>query len=77
MKREKLLNEMANVMEIDICELRDNYDLKGHGLDSLLVVSMIAAIDIIYDVRVQGSDIDRCETVRDVFNLIEFKQKAS
>lgn len=77
MERNKLLHEIANVMEKEICELTDDYDLKGHGLDSLIVVSMIAAIDIIYGVRVQASDIDKCETIKDVFNLIKLKQKAS
>ncbi len=75
MEREKLLSEMANLLEINICELHDEYDLKSHSLDSLVVVSMIATIDIIYSVRVHGSDIERCATVKDIFNLIEIKQK--
>jgi acyl carrier protein len=77
MERDKLLNEMAQVMEIDICDLNDDFDLKAYSLDSLVVVSMIAAIDIIYGVRMQGSDIEECITVKDIFNLIKLKQSSS
>ena len=77
MEREKLLGEMANLLEMNVNQLHVEYDLKSHCLDSLVVVSMIAAIDIIYGVRVHGSDIEKCTTVNDIFHLIESKQKIS
>ncbi|OGT63249.1 MAG: hypothetical protein A3E85_06055 [Gammaproteobacteria bacterium RIFCSPHIGHO2_12_FULL_45_12] len=76
MKKENLLSEIAKFLEIDRCNLNDKYDLKGHSIDSLVVISIIAAVDIIYSVRVQGCEIDKCETVGDIFSLIDLKLKA-
>jgi len=76
MKKEKLLNELAQLLEVDVDKLSDSYELDTNALDSLVVVSIIAIIDITYAVRIQGSDIEKCNTLKDIFNLIELKQKA-
>lgn len=75
MKSEKLLDEIATLIEVDRAELKGSFDIKGHNLDSLVIVSLIAVIDIIYSVRVQGREIELCETIDDIFKLIELKTR--
>lgn len=77
MEREQLLNEMANLLDVNIDELHDGFNIKNYGFDSLIIVSLVAAIDVFYGVRISAYDIEKCITLNDVFNLIQLKKIAS
>lgn len=40
---------------------------------SLIALSIIAMVDEEYDIQIKGDDVRRCDTVGDLFSLIESK----
>jgi acyl carrier protein len=77
MKRENVMNEIAKLIEVDRSVLNDEFNLKGNCMDSIVIVSMLAIIDINFGVRVQGAEIEACETLGDIFKLIDSKNKSN
>jgi acyl carrier protein len=78
MKKETFLNELAQLLELDVNLLKKDYPLKENQLwDSLAIVSTIASVDQHYQLAVKGIEIEHCETLDDLFSLIDKKQKTT
>jgi acyl carrier protein len=74
MNKKLLLNDLAKIIEVEESTLTDDSRLSGHEYwDSLTMVSMIAAIDQHYKCDVSGLELEACETVENLFELIESK----
>ncbi|KTD62107.1 acyl carrier protein [Legionella spiritensis] len=72
MNKDLLLNDLAKLLELDKHLLSDTFLLNDEAnWDSLAVVSTVAAIDQHYKVSVRGSELMSCNTVKDIFYLIE------
>ncbi|CDG18380.1 hypothetical protein [Xenorhabdus doucetiae] len=71
MNKTLLLSDLAELLEVDITLLNDDYVLDSKGRwDSLAIVSVIGAIDQHYVVQVNGEDLGLCQRVGDIFNLV-------
>ncbi len=74
MKKSECLNELAKLLVVEVSLLTDDFLLKNHQLwDSLSMISVIALIDQQYQVTVSGEEVDKCNTIGDLFNLIKRK----
>lgn len=74
MKNKAISQELARLLEIDVNTIEDDFKLAGHGgWDSLAIVSLIATIDQAFGVIVKGCEIEKCLTVKEIFNLIDSK----
>lgn len=76
MKHDLLLDEVAKLLEIDRSDLNMDTLLTGYGnWDSLVVISMIASIDEHCGILLKWHEIEQCQTLNDLFRLIECKNK--
>lgn len=76
MKYKNLLNEIAKLLQIDSKDLDTHAPVNSYGnWDSLVVVSSIALIDQEYNILLNASEIETCQTMNDIFKLIELKQQ--
>lgn len=75
MKKLEYLNELAKLLAVKVESLTDSFLLKSHLLwDSLSMISAVALIDQHYQVAVSGEEINNCNSVGDIFYLIEQKR---
>ncbi|QGW89116.1 acyl carrier protein [Enterobacter asburiae] len=71
MNKALLLVDLADLLEVNIEELHDDYVLDPEGCwDSLAIVSVIGAIDHHYGVQVNGETLSRCQRVSELFDLV-------
>jgi acyl carrier protein len=76
MKNEIILNELANLMEIDRNDLNLNYPLEQYGnWDSLTAISTIALVDEQYGILLKSCEIEKCKNLNEIFELIDDKTK--
>lgn len=76
MKKLECLNELARLLVVEVELLTDNFLLKNHLMwDSLSMISVIALIDHKYQVTVSGEEVNNCNTIGDIFNLIKGKSE--
>lgn len=74
MKKELLLKDLAQLLMVNVDLLNNTFLLKDQGLwDSLSVVSTVAVIDQHYKISVKGTELISCQSIGDIFNLIENK----
>ena len=70
---DKFLEGMAEILEISPSDVTPELDLTQQAWDSLAVVSAIALIDECVGVTVDGSALARCESVKQVQDLVSAK----
>ena len=71
MNKTLLLVDLADLLEVSITLLNDDYPLDPEGRwDSLAIVSVIGAIDQHYAVQVNGEALGRCQRVGEIFALV-------
>ena len=74
MEKKQYLNELSKLLATKVDVLTDEFVLEQSPLwDSLSMVSTIASIDHYYQVTVKGAEVERCNTVGDIFGLVEQK----
>jgi acyl carrier protein len=74
MNKSLLLDDLAELFEIDVKQLTNDYPLKNNLLwDSLSVVSTIASVDQHHNVVVKGLELENCKNIEDLFNLVQGK----
>lgn len=66
---------MAEILEVDVAEVKPELDLQACSWDSLAVVSTIALVDDCFNVLLDGQSLGECNTVADIEKLIESKKK--
>lgn len=71
MNKTLLLVDLADLLEVSITLLNDDYPLDPEGRwDSLAIVSVIGAIDQHYAVQVNGEALGHCRRVGEIFDLV-------
>jgi acyl carrier protein len=71
MKIEKFIADMAEAIEMDQASLSVETEYKELGnWDSLAALSMIAMIDDSYNVSIGGDDLEKTNTVKDLWELV-------
>lgn len=74
----KFYEGISEILEVDAALVNRDFDLHSGdaGWDSLAIVSVIALIDEIYDLSVDGKLLGECETVGNIEDLIKKAQAA-
>ena len=67
---QRFLKDLANELEVDARTIDDSFSLIGDSWDSVTVLSTVALIDDHFDVSVEGSELEDCESVGQVLSLI-------
>ena len=70
---DKFLEGRAEILEISPSDVTPELDLTQQAWDSLAVVSAIALIDECYGVTVDGAALAKCESVKQVQDLVSAK----
>ncbi len=65
---------MAEILEVDVAEVKPELNLNEHSWDSLAMVSTIALVDDCFNVLLDGQSLGECQTVADIEKLIEAKK---
>ena len=65
---------MAEILEVDISEIKPEFELNTVDWNSLAIVSTIALADECFDVMLNGRTLDLCKTIADIENLIASKK---
>lgn len=73
---EQLKESLADLMEVPAEQIEPGFDLRGR-MDSMNVVSIIALVDEIFGVVLNGPDIAKCESVADLEVLIGKTRRGS
>lgn len=74
MNKALLLADLSALLEMNVAELVDDYQLMDCQLwDSLSMVSMVGSIDSHYGVAIRGHELEECKTVADLFSLVAEK----
>lgn len=66
---------MAEILEIDVNEVKPELDLHTVTWDSLAIVSTIALVDDCFNTLLDGQALGACNTLADVEKLIEADKK--
>lgn len=61
---------LAEILEVDVDQIKPELSLEEGSWDSLAVVSTIALIDDVYDVTVHPNALGDCKSVGDIEKLI-------
>jgi acyl carrier protein len=68
------LQDLAAVMEIDVAELGDSYELVW---ESILTVSTITLLSRHFDLTLDVEDLLRCKTIGDLCRIASAKRMAA
>ena len=66
---------LAEILEVDTGEVNSSLEL-GENWDSLAIVSTIALIDDVYDIKVRPEKLADCKTVGDIEQLVASEKEA-
>lgn len=70
MSMQNFLIDLADLLEVEVEELTDEFVL-GDGIwDSLAIVSSIALIDEYFDITVNGEALRKCADIKSLIGLI-------
>lgn len=73
MNEEAFLKEFASLYpEVEPAAIRIETQFKNiEGWDSLVALSLIAMVDEKYKVKLGGADIQKAQSIRDLYSLVE------
>lgn len=71
MEFNEFLKEMADLLEVEVEELNDDFELNKGNFGSVNVVSTIALIDEFFNVTVKGKELAQVKTIGEVLELIK------
>ncbi len=75
MLKEEFINEIAEIILVPPAELKEDKILaEFEAWDSIVIVSMIGMIDEYYNVSVKGCDLEKCNTLGEIKQLIQQRQ---
>ena len=73
---EDFFEGIAEILEIDTNLVTKELALHDYAWDSLAVVSVMAMVDDVFSVMLDGQSLAKCVTVADILQLIEIAKKA-
>ena len=68
---EKKLELLAEILDVEVEELKPEAELADVNWDSVAALSFIALMDEEFEKEVKGTDIKKLETVQDVLDMME------
>ena len=71
MTYQAFLTAMAELLEVETKDLKDNYELNSDNYDSVVVVSTIALIDEYFDITVKGIELAKAKSIGELLALIQ------
>ena len=71
--KEKVLNSISGVSNIDTNELKLEDNLSDLGLDSLDVIDIIMDIEREFNIAIPDADVEKMNTVDDMIKYVESK----
>lgn len=74
MEQEQLFVHLAKILDVPKDKITGDYTFAFDEWDSLVLMSIAAAIDEVYDVVVSVKELPKCETIGELLNLIEEKK---
>ncbi len=74
MNTDIILNELAKLLEVKRSDLSVNSPIRDW--DSLILISMIAIIDEHFGILIKSYEIERFQTIKDIFLFIKNTQKS-
>jgi len=70
MDKSEFYKELADVFEVEQEEISDNYQMDW---DSLTLISTIAIIDEIFNIVINGDQLNECSSIESLWELIQQK----
>ena len=67
---EQIKKVLVDALNIDEANLKDDL-----GIDSLAAVELALELETEFDIRIEDDELAKLETVQDIINIIEEKQK--
>ncbi len=74
MEQEQFFAQLAKILDVPKDKITRDYVFAFDEWDSLVLMSIAAAIDEIYDVVVSIKEVPKCGTTGELLNLIEAKK---
>ena len=71
--QKELINRIVTTLEIDTKDFDENYLFDSSNLDSLAVLTLIASIDELFNVKISSDEIFSSKNIAGLFNLIDNK----
>lgn len=68
---------LAEILEVDVDQVKPELELEEGSWDSLAVVSTIALIDDVFDITVHPNGVSDCKTVGDLEKLVETERSTA
>lgn len=73
---EQIKKVLVDALNIDEETITPEANLKdGLGIDSLAAVELALELETEFDIRIEDDELAKLETVQDIINIIEEKQK--
>ena len=76
MENEAFMKDLADVLEMERTELRNDLELSSDVWDSLTVISTIALIDEHFDIAVDGGELAFCSSIANLLDTIQQRIEA-
>jgi acyl carrier protein len=74
MKMSEFYEGIAEIFEIDVEQIKPEFELQTIDWNSLAIVSTIALVDECFNVILNGRVLEACNTIADIENLIASKK---
>jgi len=71
MGKQNFLNSMAELLEVEAKDLKENFELNSDNYDSVIVLSTIALIDEHFDITVKGTELAKAQSIGELLSLIQ------
>jgi len=73
MLNETFQKELANLLGLEVSEIKPDFKLDNDVLDSVAVMELMALIDEQYGVKTSGDELDQCKSIQELMMLIDTK----
>lgn len=71
MSKDKFLEDLAAILEVEPCDLNDEFPLTTDNWDSLAIVASVVLIDEQFAVSIRGETLRNCTKVGELWQAIE------
>ena len=72
-KHKKLIKKISDIVETDSINIDENFIINDSNLDSLSILTLMSAIDQIYQIKITIEQINSSKNVAGLIDLIEKK----
>ncbi|MBY8914111.1 acyl carrier protein [Bacillus sp. YC2] len=75
-KKEKLIEMIADILEVEPDEIKDNTDLVEElDADSMMALEILASVEKEFQVKIPEEELQRFTTVNNIISIIEERMK--